>query len=257
MLQNSLPFKNIYYITTMISKLELQSVIEKYHLNGLIESVKWTVNKNKQLTINFTAPSRELIGTVVHNNFPLPESEIGINDTTQLDKLISITSGDLVLDYVKDRTILTKLLISDNQYNLNYSLSDIFIIPKSGTYNGPEEYDIETTLTDEVVTALIKAKNALSNSESVVITPGLLGLEFVFGGDVEYANKVSYSIQNLENNSGTQFELIYNSVLLKEVLVANKDMESGNIHVNGNGLMKLSFNHKTFTSIYYIVAKEQ
>jgi hypothetical protein len=241
----------------MISKLELQSVIEKYHLNGLVESVKWVVDKNKQLTINFTAPSRELIGTVTHNNFPLPESEVGINDTTQLDKLVSITSGDLALDYIKDRSIYTKLLISDNQYNLNYSLSDAFIIPKSGKYTGPEEYNIETSLTDEVVTALIKAKNALSNSESVVVTPGLLGLEFIFGGDVEYANKVSYSIQNLENNTGNNFELVYNSSLLKEVLVANKGMESGSIHVNANGLMKLSFNHKNFTSVYYLVAKEQ
>jgi hypothetical protein len=241
----------------VISKLELQSVIEKYHLNGLVESVKWVIDKNKQLTINFTAPSRELIGTVTHNNFPLPESEVGINDTTQLDKLVSITSGDLVLDYTKDRSLYTKLLISDNQYNLNYSLSDTFIIPKSGKYTGPEEYDIETSLTDEVVMALIKAKNALSNSESVVVTPGLLGLEFVFGGDVEYANKVSYSIQNLENNTGNNFELVYNSSLLKEVLVANKGMESGSIHVNSSGLMKLSFNHKNFTSVYYIVAKEQ
>ena len=241
----------------MISKLEFQNIIEKYHLNGLVESVKWVIDKNKQLTINFTAPSRELIGTVTHNNFPLPESEVGINDTTQLDKLVSITSGDLVLDYTKDRSLYTKLLISDNQYNLNYSLSDTFIIPKSGKYTGPEEYDIETSLTDEVVMALIKAKNALSNSESVVVTPGLLGLEFVFGGDVEYANKVSYSIQNLENNTGNNFELVYNSSLLKEVLVANKGMESGSIHVNSSGLMKLSFNHKNFTSVYYIVAKEQ
>ena len=31
----------------MISKLVLQSVIEKYHLNGLIENVKWDINKNK------------------------------------------------------------------------------------------------------------------------------------------------------------------------------------------------------------------
>lgn len=241
----------------MISKLELQSVIEKYHLNGLVESVKWVVDKNNQLTINFTAPTRELIGTVTHNNFPLPESEVGINDTTQLDKLVSITSGDLLLNYTKDRSLYTKLLISDEQYNLNYSLSDIFIIPKSGKYAGPEEYDIETSLTDEVVTALIKAKNALSNSESVVVTTGLLGLEFIFGGDVEYANKVSYSIQNLESDNGAKFELVYNSSLLKEVLVANKGMENGGIHVNSNGLMKLAFNHKKFTSVYYLVAKEQ
>ena len=241
----------------MISKIELQSVIEKYHLNGLIESVKWSIDDKKQLTINFTSPTREMIGTLIHTDFPLPKSEVGINDTTQLDKLLSITSGDLMLNFSKEKNILTKLLISDNQYNLDYTLADLFIIPKSGTYNGPEEYDIETTLTDEVVTALIKAKNALSNSENVVIKPGLLGLEFTFGGDVEHANKVTYAVQNLEINTGNTFILIYNSSLLKEILVANRDMENGRIHVNSNGLMKLTFDHKTFTSLYYIVAKEQ
>lgn len=53
----------------MISKLELQSVIEKYHLNGLIENVKWEVDKNKQLTINFMSPTREMLGRVVYNGF--------------------------------------------------------------------------------------------------------------------------------------------------------------------------------------------
>ena len=134
----------------MISKLELQSVIEKYHLNGLIENVKWEVNKNKQLTINFMSPTREMLGKVVYNGFPLPESTIGINNTTQLDKLLAITSGDLVLDYVKEGKIITKLLIADEQFNLNYALSDLLTIPKPGEYNGPEEYNVETKLDNEI-----------------------------------------------------------------------------------------------------------
>ena len=66
----------------MISKLELQSVIEKYHLNGLIENVKWEINKNKQLTINFMSPTREMLGRVTYTDFPLLESSIGISNTT-------------------------------------------------------------------------------------------------------------------------------------------------------------------------------
>jgi hypothetical protein len=111
----------------MISKLELQSVIEKYHLNGLIENVKWEIDKNKQLTINFMSPTREMLGKVVYNGFPLPESAIGINNTTQLDKLLAITSGDLVLDYVKESKIITKLLIADEQFNLNYAKVEEFL----------------------------------------------------------------------------------------------------------------------------------
>ena len=241
----------------MISKVQLQSIIEKYHLNGLIENVKWCINGDKTLTINFMAPTREMIGEVVYNGFPLPESEIGISNTTQLDKLLSITSGDLMLDYAKEGKIITKLLIADNQFNLNYSLADLLTILKPGNYNGPEEYDIEATLDSEIITALVKAKNALSNSENVVIKPGLTGLEFTFGGDVEYANKVTYSIQNIIITNEIKFESTYNSNLLKEILVNNKGAESGILNIRSNGLIKIEFNHKDLQSKYYIVAKEQ
>jgi len=241
----------------MISKFALQSIIEKYHLNGLVENVKWEIDKNKQLTINFMSPTREMIGKVVYTGFPLLESEIGINNTSQLDKLLSITSGDLELNYAKEGKIITKLLVADNQFNLNYALADLLTVPKPGAYNGPEEYDMEVVLDDEAVTALIKAKNALPNVENVVIKPSLLGLEFTFGGDVEYANKVTYNIQNPTVNEENTFELIYSSDLLKAILVANKDTESGKLYIKSNGLMKLMFNHKELQSIYYIVAKEQ
>jgi hypothetical protein len=241
----------------MISKLQLQSIIEKYHLNGLIENVKWCIDDNKTLTIDFMAPTREMIGNVVYNGFPLPESEIGINNTTQLDKLLAITSGDLMLDYAKEGKIISKLLIADNQFNLNYSLADLLTILKPGSYNGPEEYDIEATLDSEIITALVKAKNALSNSENVVIKPGLTGLEFTFGGDVEYANKVTYSIQNITITNEIKFESTYNSNLLKEILVNNKGAESGILNIRSNGLMKIEFKHKDLQSKYYIVAKEQ
>lgn len=241
----------------MISKFALQSIIEKYHLNGQIENVKWEIDANKKLTINFTAPTREMIGIVTYDGFPLPESKIGINNTTQLDKLLSITSGDLELNYAKESKVITKLLIADNQFNLDYALADLLTIPKSGTYNGSEDYEIEVALDDEAITALVKSKNALTNSENVVIQLGLNGLEFTFGGDVEYANKVTYSIQNPTINVASTFKLTYGSDLLKEILVANKGSEQGTLYINSNGLMKLTFSHKELQSIYYIVAKEQ
>ena len=240
----------------MISKLELQAIIEKYHLKGLIENVKWEIDSNKKLTINFMAPTREMIGSLIYDEFPLPESKIGINNTTQLDKLLSITSGDLILDYAKEGKIISKLLIADQQFNLNYSLADLLTVPKPGSYNGPEEYDVETTIDNEITTALVKAKNALPNSENVVIKPSLNGLEFTFGGDVEYANKVSYSIQNIDLTD-KKFELIYNSNLLKEILVANKNADSSMLYVNSSGLMKIEFNYKNLQSKYYLVAKAE
>lgn len=241
----------------MISKFALQSIIEKYHLNGLVENVKWEIDKNKQLTINFMSPTREMIGKVVYSNFPLPESEIGINNTSQLDKLLSITSGDLELNYAKEGKVITKLLIADNQFNLNYALADLLTIPKTGKYNGSEDHEVQVAIDDEAITALVKSKNALTNSDNVVVRLGLNGLEFTFGGDVEYANKVTYSIQNPTINVPSTFNLVYGSDLLKEILVANKGSESGTLYINQNGLMKLTFSNKELQSTYYIVAKEQ
>ena len=76
----------------MISKVEFQAVINKYYLNGLIEGVKWDVKSNN-LNIKFTAPTREMIGEINYSNFNLVDSSVGISNTTQLLKLIGISSG--------------------------------------------------------------------------------------------------------------------------------------------------------------------
>ena len=243
-----------------MTKLELQSIIEKYHLDGLVENVKWVINKDKTLSIDFMSPTREMIGNVITSDFPLPESQIGINNTTQLDKLLSITEGELYLDYTKEQKVITKLLISDKNYNLNYSLADIFTVPKVGTYNGPQIYDVETELTSEYISSLIKAKNALSNSENVVVSfnnslSGGSQLDFIFGGDVEYSNKITYSIKDLNVISTKEFDLTYNSELLKSILACNKGAEESKLYLNSQGLMKLTFIHTGLQSTYYVVAK--
>ena len=246
-----------------MTKLELQSIIEKYHLDGLVENVKWVINKDKTLSIDFMSPSREMIGNVIASDFPLPESSIGISNTTQLDKLLSITNGTLVLDYVKESKIITKLLIADSQFNLNYSLADLLTVPKPGVYNGPEEYEVEAELNNEIITALIKAKNALPDCENVIIEltnhliDGLI-LEFTFNGDIEYANKITYSIPNIQTSTSQEFKVKYSSELLKQVLVCNKGAESSVLNLNSNGLMKLAFKHSdALQSKYYIVAKSE
>ena len=46
----------------MIPKTQLQSIIAKYHL-GEIEQIKWEI-EDKQLNINFVAPSNMVLGSV-------------------------------------------------------------------------------------------------------------------------------------------------------------------------------------------------
>lgn len=245
----------------MINKSNLQNVINKYYLNGNVESVKWDI-KDKALSIKFTSQTKEMIGEIKCSSFVLPDSSIGISNTTQLLKLLNITNGDLNLDYIKNGKTFAKLIIADNQFTVNYTLADTLTIPKTGTYTGPEEYDLTTELTTDAIAALIKAKSALPESTTVLIKSvtsleGNFELELTFGGDIEYANKVSYILKNTTvNNVVSDLNLGFNSELLKEILSVNKDATNAKMFLNIEGLMKLEFESNNTVSTYYIVKKD-
>ena len=97
----------------MINKADLVSIISKYYLNGMNEAVKWEI-KDKKLTVRFTTSNETMLGTVTYEGVDLEDSDIGISNTSQLNKLIGITNGYLKLEYQKQHKLITKLIISDN-----------------------------------------------------------------------------------------------------------------------------------------------
>ena len=66
----------------MISKIQLQSIIDKYYL-GLNESVKWVI-KDNNLSIDFMTPTKDVIGKVTCNNFDMEDGSISIYDTKKI-----------------------------------------------------------------------------------------------------------------------------------------------------------------------------
>lgn len=243
-----------------IHKNILQSIISKYYLSGLIESVKWSINQNKQLIINFISPSGEMIGSVSCDNFDVEPMDIGVSNTSQLIKLLQVTNEDLELNFIKQNKVYTKLNISDKQFNVSYTLADLMIIPKPATADNIE-FIVEFPLINTDINALIKAKNALPDSETVVISHDALDgnkIKLEFGGDIEYANKVLYNI-NISNEADIDFNLdsLYNSNIIKEILSNNKDTDYATMSLNPEGIMKLSFQKENITSVYYLVAKEK
>lgn len=246
----------------MIEKSNLQSIISKYHLNSLIEAVKWEINNNT-ICIKFNAPSKEMIGKVEYLEFPMEDSTIAISNTTQLNKLIGITNGYLELKYQKQNKFITKLILSDKQFTLNYALADTMIIPKAGEVKDADDWNIVAPLDNESINAIVKAKSALAESETVVIKPSTspdhqFQIEMQFGGNIEHANKVSFYIPNAVTTESipSEFKEYYNSGIIKEIMYANKEMPSGNISINLDGIMKLEFQNKNLKSTYYLVSKE-
>ena len=110
--------------------------------------------------------------------------------------------------------------------------------------------------------AIVKAKSSLADSDTVVFKPftnddGDLQLEMQFGGNIEYSNKVSFYLPNIQtNNLPHNFQSHYYSDTVKEIMYCNKDVTGGKMSINLNGIMKLEFNSGNLKSEYYIIQKE-
>ena len=241
----------------MINKSILQSVISKYYLN-VCESVTWKT-EDKNLTIDFMSPTADIIGKVTCNNFPLENSELAIYDTKKLSSLISICNGDLLLELEKQHKLISKLKISDLNFNLTYAVSDPLLVPKVGTVNIPE-YTVNLNLTRENIDNLIKAKSALQGIDNMLITTttnldGENVCEFVFGDEHGHNNKITYQISG--DITEEDMKIPYNSDTFKTIMNANKDMEEGTMKISSMGLIEFKFSNEEVSSEYYMVRKAE
>ena len=176
----------------MISKQLLQSIIAKYHL-GEIEQIKWEI-EDKQLQINFIAPSNMVLGSVKCNDFQMQDANLAIYNSKKLANLISICNGELILDLERQMEIITKLKIADSNFNLEYALSDPLLIKKVGKAKPVDGWYVEIDLGSEEISNILRAKSAMAEVEQFLVTTtkdmdNVDVCEFVFGDEIGHNNK--------------------------------------------------------------------
>jgi hypothetical protein len=241
----------------MINKSILQSVISKYYLGGIIEATKLDI-KDEKLQIKFVSPNKDMIGYLIHSQFPISDCILPIFNTTQLLKLLNVTNNNISLLTERKQKTFTKLYISDKNFSLSYALADEFLLPKVGEVTEPQEYEVKIKLSSENVDALIKAKNALNGVDFMIIRSDSNMennkpiIEFVFGDNNEYSNKITYNVSE-DILCSQKINLPFNSEMFKEILIANKDMGGGSISISKSGLMIMEFKKNEIQTKYYLV----
>ena len=240
----------------MVSKNTLQSIVSKYYLGGLFSQVKWRIKDN---TLTIYAGEQGRAAKVYLKNFQFEDCELGIFDTHKLAKLLSITNGELLITAEKTHKIYTKLHIADSNFDLNYSLADIFVIPKATYYQEIEDPDVSINLEKENIDALIKAKTALSDQSNLLVktTENLDGIpvcEFTFGDIENFSNKVTYTLQG--DIKVSDLELPFNSDTLKDIFSNNKDMDNGKLKISADGMIQLNFYSEDIETEYFLLRNE-
>ena len=180
----------------------------------------------------------------------------------KLNKLISITSGELLITTDSLGALSNKLSIADLGFDVIYSLCDPLIIPKIKMYNDPEVWEMELELSPDDISNLIKAKNALSDYNYFTINAskdadGILLSEFTFGDGNNYSNKIQYKIQGRIDDELLNDPIPFDSEIFKNILNSNKDMIKSSFKLSKKGMLKLEFESEDLTSIYYVARNEQ
>ena len=230
----------------MIAKNTLQSIISKYYLGGKVESVKWVV-EDKKLHIDFMAPTKDMIGRLSCNNFPLAENgTLAIFNTTQLNRLLNVLAGDLILDAERTKAVLTKLTIQDAKASINYSLADPLMIQKVGEVDEENaDWKVQATLENEDFHTFVRAASAIQGNEIVTLAASRDSIDtpiinFVFGERMEFYNKIPFS-----------------SEMLREIFNANKTSDECHLSFMDDGLLRLIFTSQDegIDTTYFVVRK--
>jgi hypothetical protein len=172
-------------------------------------------------------------------------------------KLLNVTHDYLQLHVAGNKKVFNKLYVEDASFNLEYNLSDILLISKVQSINELPPHFLNTHLEIGDIDNLIKAKNALDNKKVVLKSTKNLEqedvLEFIFGEESTYSNRLTFSLENVTFEDEEEVEIPFNSEIFAKILQVNKDMDTYNITLYKEGLLKLEFWSKEIQSVYYLV----
>ena len=232
-----------------MNKQKLTGFIEKYSLGNTIESVPWSITDNT-LNTDFVSEDRTLLGNVTLNSFELDDSEVGIYNTTQLQKMISVLSSDITVKLKKADERAIAIDMTDGDVSLNFMLSDLDIIPKAPKLKTLPDTTVVIDIDNDFITKFVRAKNALSESDNfTVVSNGIT--QIILGESDTNTNKININVKTVANSKLSAIS--FNANYLKEILAANRDHTTGKMEVCAGGLAILTFSNADYTSKYYLV----
>ena len=109
-----------------MNKHSLNRFIDKYYLGGNCSSV--VINsKGDSLSTRFITGDKNLLGELNMTGWSFDEADLGVYNTEQLVKLLSVLSENITMNLTKAGDKAVSLKISDSKSDVNYMLSDLSV----------------------------------------------------------------------------------------------------------------------------------
>ena len=232
-------------------KQKLVRFINKYYLNGTVNSVVLNSKSNKLLA-RFISGDKTLLGELEMDKWQFEDSEVGIYSTEQLLKLLSVLDEDInvTINKAGDKSIALK--VSDSSSSVNYMLSDISIISKPPQLKSVPNFELKIDVTPNFMNKFISGKSALAETDNFTVITDGSETKLVIGYASINTNRVIIPVTTTESSNIDNVS--FNANIFKEVLTANKECESAILEVSSEGLSKITFRVDDFSVTYWLVA---
>ena len=236
-----------------MNKQRLARFISKYYLNGTVNSVVLNSKSNsQQLGARFISGDKSLLGELVMDKWDFEDSDIGIYNTEQLIKLLSVVDDDINLSLTKSGDKSIALKVSDSTSSVNYMLTDTSIINEPPTLKSIPEFELNIDVTPQFINKFIAGKGALGETDNFTIITDGGSVKAVIGYSSVNTNRVTIPVTTTKASDIDNVS--FNANFFKEVLSANKECESATLEVSSEGLSRITFKVDDYTSTYYLVA---
>ena len=235
-----------------MQKTKLDRFIQKYNLNGNVNSVKWT-SKGDTLATTFVTSDKSLMGSVTVDNVQFDEGDVGVYTTDLLQKLLGVLGDDVTLNVSKFGDKAVSLKVRNGTVSIDYTLSDLSVIPDPPTLKRVPEFQTNIKIDSHFIETFIKGKSALSDAETFTLTTGD-ETQIVIGYASTNTNRVNIPVETTTN--GLTDNISFKANLFRDVLSANKECTSAVLEVSNDGLLRINFKVDDYDSTYYLVATQ-
>ena len=234
-----------------MNKHSLNRFIEKYYLGGNCSSV--VINsKGDSLSTRFITGDKNLLGELSMTGWNFDEADLGVYNTEQLVKLLSVLSENITMNLTKAGDKAVALKISDTKSDVNYMLSDLSVISSPPNLKSVPDFEVKIKVDKSFMSKFVAGKGALTDTDNFTVITDDDGVKVVIGYAEINTNRVTLPV---ETESYDKIENVsFNANLFRDVLVANKECESATLEVSSQGLARINFKIDEYDATYYLVA---
>ena len=234
-----------------MEKVKLTRFIDKYHLGGNVNAVVINSRSNK-LSTRFITGDKALLGELSVTNFTFEDTELGVYDTEQLSKLLSVLSEDVTFNLSESSGKAIALEVNDQHSSVNFMLSDKSVINQPPALKQLPEFQVKIKVDTQFINRFISGKGALSDTDTFTVLCDGTDTKVVIGYASINTNRVTIPVQTEQASKINNVS--FNANLFKDVLVANKECESATLEVSEQGLSRINFKVDDYDVTYYLVA---